>query len=61
MNLATLITPNLAEAAALLQDDAPISTVAGMEDAARRLQQLGAQAVLIKGGHLESEGMLLRP
>jgi hydroxymethylpyrimidine/phosphomethylpyrimidine kinase len=47
---ATVITPNLAEAAALLE--APIATNrAEMEEQGRALLRLGAQAVLIKGGH----------
>lgn len=48
--LAVLITPNLPEAAALL--DAPLAeTEAEMEAQATRLLTLGARAVLIKGGH----------
>lgn len=49
--LATLVTPNLAEAAALSGH-----TIIGDETiraAARQLQSLGAKAVLIKGGHAE--------
>jgi len=47
---ALVITPNLHEAAALL--DAPLAdSEAAMEDQARRLKALGARAVLIKGGH----------
>ncbi len=50
--LATVATPNLAEAAALL--GAPVARDrAGMAEQARALLDLGAQAVLIKGGHLE--------
>lgn len=48
--LATLVTPNLPEAATIL--DESIGTVAEMERAAPRLRALGAQAVLLKGGHL---------
>jgi hydroxymethylpyrimidine/phosphomethylpyrimidine kinase len=48
--LASLITPNLPEAAALL--DEPIaSDEAAIERQGRRLLGLGCQAVLIKGGH----------
>lgn len=48
--LASLVTPNLPEAAALLGE--PIATDAGAIAAqGRRLMALGAQAVLIKGGH----------
>jgi hydroxymethylpyrimidine/phosphomethylpyrimidine kinase len=47
---ALVITPNLAEAAALL--DAPLARDdADMAKQARALLALGAQAVLIKGGH----------
>jgi len=51
--MATIVTPNLPEAAALL--DVP---VAGRRDEmatqARRLLDLGAGAVLLKGGHLDA-------
>src|SRR5436190_16849238 len=47
---ADIITPNLPEAAALL--DAPMALEqAGIVDQGRRLLALGARAVLIKGGH----------
>jgi hydroxymethylpyrimidine/phosphomethylpyrimidine kinase len=50
MPRALVITPNLPEAAALL--DAPIAvTEPEMRDQAQRLLALGARAVLIKGGH----------
>jgi hydroxymethylpyrimidine/phosphomethylpyrimidine kinase len=49
--LATVITPNLPEAAVLL-DREEAEDEAGMIDAAARLRQLGPQAVLLKGGHL---------
>ncbi len=48
--LATLVTPNLEEASALL--GRPVQSEAGMRDAARALCDLGARAVLVKGGHL---------
>ena len=48
--LAALVTPNLAEAAALT--GRPVSTVPDMRDAARALVDLGARAALVKGGHL---------
>ncbi len=44
--LATMITPNLPEAAVLLGED-----IVDTEDAARRLRCLGAKSVLLKGGH----------
>jgi len=47
---AMVITPNLAEAAALL--DAPVArTEAEMREQGERLLALGARAVLVKGGH----------
>jgi hydroxymethylpyrimidine/phosphomethylpyrimidine kinase len=48
--LATLITPNLDEAAWLL--GRAITGADELEGAARDLRALGAQAVLLKGGHL---------
>jgi hydroxymethylpyrimidine/phosphomethylpyrimidine kinase len=50
---AALITPNLPEAAVL--SGIPVRTLDDMREAARRIAGLGARAVLIKGGHLESE------
>ena len=50
MPLASLVTPNLAEAAALL-DTQPARTLADMRLHALALQELGALRVLIKGGH----------
>ncbi len=47
---ATLITPNLPEAAALLQCS-QASTIEEMETQAQALLTRGAQAVLLKGGH----------
>jgi len=46
-----LVTPNLAEAAALTGRD--VGTVEEMEEAARTLRDLGARCVLVKGGHLD--------
>ena len=52
MRLASVITPNLPEAAALL--DEPIArSEAEIESQGRRLLGLGCRAVLIKGGHGE--------
>ena len=48
--IATLVTPNLAEAEALT--GRTVRTVAAMRDAAAALHARGAGAVLIKGGHL---------
>lgn len=51
---ATLVTPNLPEAAGLAEVDVP-SDRRGMEEAARRILDLGPAAVLVKGGHLGSD------
>jgi hydroxymethylpyrimidine/phosphomethylpyrimidine kinase len=51
--LATVLTPNLPEAAVLLGMEAPPWDEAGMIDAAARLRELGPDAVLLKGGHME--------
>ena len=51
--LARVITPNLDEAALLL--GRKLETVDAMREAARELQQRGARAVLLKGGHLPGE------
>jgi hydroxymethylpyrimidine/phosphomethylpyrimidine kinase len=51
--LATLVTPNLPEAAALLDQDAATDE-AGMVRQGEALRALGAQAVLMKGGHLST-------
>jgi hydroxymethylpyrimidine/phosphomethylpyrimidine kinase len=50
---ATLLTPNLHEAAALLRR--PVRDVDAMRAAARDLRTLGARAVLVKGGALAGE------
>lgn len=52
--LATIITPNLPEAADLLGEKAA-TTLAEMQHQAPTLRKLGAQAILLKGGHLGSE------
>jgi hydroxymethylpyrimidine/phosphomethylpyrimidine kinase len=49
--LATLVTPNLPEAAGLA--DVPVRDRADMEAAGRAILGLGPRAVLVKGGHLE--------
>ncbi|RLA90901.1 MAG: bifunctional hydroxymethylpyrimidine kinase/phosphomethylpyrimidine kinase [Deltaproteobacteria bacterium] len=51
--LATLITPNLAEAALLTGLD--VTEVTGMEAAAQALHQQGARYALVTGGHLPGE------
>ncbi len=53
--LASLITPNLPEAAHLLGE--PVATdLAAMHRQAHALRSLGAQRVLLKGGHLVNSG-----
>ena len=51
--LATVVTPNLPEAAALL--GRPVDSLEVMREAARAIHALGAANVVIKGGHLEGE------
>jgi hydroxymethylpyrimidine/phosphomethylpyrimidine kinase len=51
--LAEVVTPNLAEAEALL--GRPVRSVEAMAQAARDLQALGPRTVLVKGGHLEGD------
>ena len=51
--LAEVVTPNLAEAEALLRR--PVRTIEAMAQAARDLHALGPGAVLVKGGHLEGD------
>jgi hydroxymethylpyrimidine/phosphomethylpyrimidine kinase len=53
--LASVITPNLPEAAALL--GRPIGTLDEMRGAARDLARLGPRAVVVKGGHLEGDAV----
>lgn len=50
LGLATLVTPNLPEAGVLT--GTPVCSVADMEVAARRIHEMGAGSVLVKGGHL---------
>lgn len=49
--LASVITPNLPEAEVLTGK--PVASIEEMRQAAGDIQQLGARAVLVKGGHLE--------
>jgi len=51
--LALVLTPNLPEAAALSGVEA--TTPPGARECARRLSDLGARWVLVKGGHLEGD------
>ena len=50
---AALITPNVPEAEALT--GLKIEDMEGMRRAACRIHEMGARAVLVKGGHLEAE------
>lgn len=50
--IATLITPNLFEASAILGRS--ITLVSQLEEASRELLQFGSKAVLLKGGHLDN-------
>jgi hydroxymethylpyrimidine kinase/phosphomethylpyrimidine kinase len=52
---ATLVTPNLDEASALL--GRAVGDVAAMRDAAQALVALGARAALVKGGHLADDAV----
>jgi hydroxymethylpyrimidine/phosphomethylpyrimidine kinase len=52
--LARLVTPNVPEAERLT--GLRIEDEQGLREAARKLRELGARAVLIKGGHLVSTG-----
>jgi hydroxymethylpyrimidine/phosphomethylpyrimidine kinase len=54
--LSTVVTPNLEEAAALV--GYPVRDSVAMERAGRALLEMGAGAVLIKGGHLAGESLV---
>ena len=51
--IATVITPNVYEAELLAQQD--IQTIDDAKAAAKTIANLGCQAVLVKGGHLDDE------
>ncbi|AUS08259.1 bifunctional hydroxymethylpyrimidine kinase/phosphomethylpyrimidine kinase [Laceyella sacchari] len=51
--LATVITPNIPEAEALTET--PLTDLNARKQAAQALHALGAQSVVIKGGHLEDD------
>ncbi|MFN9430353.1 MAG: bifunctional hydroxymethylpyrimidine kinase/phosphomethylpyrimidine kinase [Acidobacteriota bacterium] len=55
---AVLVTPNLPEAAAMT--GRRVESVAEMREAARAILDLGAGAVLLKGGHLAGDAVDLR-
>ena len=48
---ATVITPNIPEAETLTETS--IKDLSAMEAAARKLTEMGARAVIVKGGHME--------
>ena len=48
---ASVVTPNVAEAEILTGLE--IKDIAGMEAAARKIVEMGAQAVIVKGGHMD--------
>lgn len=50
--MATVVTPNLPEVAVLLGAEREPSDVDEMAAAGKKIQALGAKAVLVKGGHL---------
>jgi len=52
---AYLITPNLPEASDLVH--MRVHNLATMEEAAKKIAALGAEAVLVKGGHLEEDAV----
>ena len=54
--LATIVTPNLDEAALLVGRE--VRTPAQMEEAAQRLVAAGARAALLKGGHLPGDAVV---
>lgn len=53
--LATVVTPNLPEAAVLVGRE--ITTLDDMRDAARAIVGLGARSVVVKGGHLDGDAI----
>jgi hydroxymethylpyrimidine/phosphomethylpyrimidine kinase len=56
LSRATVVTPNAMEAERLA--GCPVRTPHDAREAARRIHQLGARAVLVKGGHLEGEAVV---
>ena len=54
--LASVVTPNAPEAEALT--GRPVRTEAEARDAARRLHDFGPRAVIVKGGHLETDDVV---
>lgn len=54
--LADVVTPNADEAAILVED--PVDTVTQMERAAKALVLMGADAALVKGGHVDGDAVV---
>ena len=54
--LSTVLTPNIPEASALL--GRPLGSLRDRRDAARELLALGAQCVLLKGGHADGRTLI---
>lgn len=57
MKRATVITPNMDEAALLTGLE--VKDIAGMKAAAQKLAEMGAKAVIVTGGHLEKPADVL--
>ncbi len=53
--ISTVITPNLREASIICE--IPVKDTESMMEAARRIHNMGAQYVVIKGGHLKDEAI----
>ncbi len=53
--LSLVVTPNLLEAAVLTGQS--VNSVNGMKKAARQIHRMGAQFVLVKGGHLKGDAV----
>ncbi|SPF33359.1 bifunctional hydroxy-methylpyrimidine kinase and hydroxy-phosphomethylpyrimidine kinase [Candidatus Desulfosporosinus infrequens] len=53
--LAMLVTPNIPEAEAITKTS--ISSLQQMEEASKKIYQMGAKNVLLKGGHLEGDAI----
>lgn len=53
--LATVLTPNIPEAECIAKME--IESVADMEQAARKIHQMGCQNVLVKGGHAVGDAL----
>ena len=60
LSLATVITPNAGEAAALVgRSGVEAATIEEMKDVARQLHEMGAKRVVVTGGHLQKTTDLL--